>query len=138
MPDIVLIKRAGALQPGDADAEQALAKIADDTYVMANVRRPRNLDHHRKFFKLMRVIAENTDVHPEVLRALVLIEAGHCHVVKRKDGRIDRFPKSIDFTSVDQTEFEEIWDRSVDYIVKHIIPGMNKTELTSEIEELLR
>ena len=135
MPDLVMIKRNGALVAGDAEAEEALAKIPSDTFVMANVRRPRNIDHHRKFFKLMRVIAEGTGIHPEVLRALILIEAGHCHVIKRKDGRIDRFPKSIDFTSVDQTEFEEIYNRAVQYIAENIVPGMN---VNKDLDELLR
>jgi hypothetical protein len=135
MPDLVMIKRNGALVAGDAEAEEALAKIPSDTFVMANVRRPRNIDHHRKFFKLMRVISDGTGIHPEVLRALILIEAGHCHVIKRKDGRIDRFPKSIDFTSVDQTEFEEIYNRAVQYIAENIVPGMN---VNKDLDELLR
>ena len=50
-----------------------------------------------------------------------------------KDGNVAYIPKSIAFASMDQTAFNDFWDKAVTFIVTKVIPGMNRDALETEI-----
>jgi hypothetical protein len=47
-------------------------------------------------------------------------------------------PKSIAFHKMDQTEFEAFYDRCIDKIARHFLPGVKSEDLRREVEELIR
>lgn len=79
----------------------------------------RNLYHHRKYFKMLQLALDNQDRFPSLdqLRKAVLIEAGFYHPVYTFDG-IVKEADSISFNKMDQEEFEKVYSKSVDVLMK--------------------
>lgn len=105
-------------------------------------RRPRNLDHHKKFWKLMTVIYQNQEHYasPEQVCTAFKLATGHFDVVRYKvNGHvIDRHEtRSISFPKMDQTAFDEFWNKAVHFCVTQVIPGLDRMELEREILELI-
>ena len=102
---------------------------------MLRITRPRNLQHHRKFFALCDLIARNTDKVDDVddLVFRLKIATGHCRRHLKSDGTVLYEPRSISFASMDQTEFDAFYERCLDIICAHIIPDLDKNEVEREV-----
>lgn len=130
-------KDAQSLRPASRDAEDLLAKIKLGQDVIVEVKRPRNLQHHRKFWALMQLVADNLEGTPaDTLAEVVKLRTGHVDVVKTKRGIVE-IPKSISFAAMDQTAFEQFYDRAVAFILSDILPGLNKADLEREVEDVI-
>ena len=133
-------KEFARLIPCDDAASAALAKIKHGDAVQVEIKRPRNIWHHRKFFALLNLVFENQDKYeePEHLLAALKASVGHCDFLPGKDGMLVAVPKSIAFHKMDQTAFNEFYDRCVDKIARHFLPGVDSEALRREVEELIR
>lgn len=136
---IFLQKYQGALRPVDEMGEELLHKFADRTLVSCEIRQPRNLQHHRKFFALLNLVYENQERYPSVeqLLSAMKVALGHCDMLTLKDGKQVYIPKSIAFHKMDQLEFDKFWDRVVKLVCEKILPGMQREDLEREILELV-
>ena len=139
MTNLAFRKRLGTLVPWDEQSEAVLAKIPVNEIVMINIKRPRNILHHRKLFALLNLVVSNQEHYQSVehLLAAIKVEAGHCDTYPMKDGNVAYIPKSINFASMDQTAFDPFWDKAVDFIVTKVIPDMNRADLENEILEIV-
>ena len=54
-------KHLGTLRPAEPAAEEMLARIKHDDIVRVEIKKPRNLQHHRQFWALMNLVFENQD-----------------------------------------------------------------------------
>lgn len=138
MTEYVFRKHLRGLVPMNEQAEDALRKIKQDQDVFVKFRRPRNIFHHRKLFALLNLVCNNLDapVTPEQLLTVIKIRTGHVDVIKTTKGVIE-IPKSISFAAMDQTAFEQFWDKAVDFIVVNVLPGVNRQELETEVLEMV-
>lgn len=127
-------RRAGfGFVPADDAAQKFTARIKEGDHVMVEARRPRNLKHHRKLFKMLQIVCENRDgLTVEKLLAVVKIRTGYVDVIKTTTDEI-QIPRSISFESIDQTEFEKFYDGAVAFIVTDVLPGVNRDELEAEV-----
>lgn len=135
---VLLQKQMGAFRPGNDDAETLLSKLKHGEFVWADVKRGRNLAHHRKLWKMLQIVTDNQTVYPnaEAVCAAFKVAVGHCTYIDTPLGRC-ALPKSIAFASMDQTEFERFYDSAVDYCTTKVIPGLDSAALKREVEELL-
>lgn len=146
-------KDLGALRPANDAAEQAMSKVKHGTEVRVEMRRPRNLQHHKKFWALASIVADNQEHYAsaEHLVDALKVATGHCetHAGKPetvacphcggtfKHQTIIYVPHSISFKSMDQAEFEAFYERCLDIVAKHVIPGIDKDDLRREVEGFL-
>lgn len=132
-------KHLGSLRPADHDAEEALRRMPANALVMVKVKRPRNIQHHRKLFTLLNIVVENQEHYQttEHLLAVLKVVAGHCDTYPMADGNTAFVPRSISFASMDQTEFEEFYDKAVKFIVTKVIPGLKREDLEREVLEMI-
>jgi hypothetical protein len=128
------------LVPADDAASAALAKIKHGDEVQVEIKRPRNIRHHRKFFALMQLVYQNQEHYDSIdhLIAALKTAVGHCDLVPGKGGVMIALPKSIAFAKMDQTAFDEFYDRCIDIIANHFLPGVDSAALRAEVEELIR
>ena len=133
-------KELGRLVPTDEAASAALAKLKLGADVQVEIKRPRNILHHRKFFALMQLVYQNQEHYDSIehLIAALKTAVGHCDLVPGKGGTLIALPKSIAFHNMDQTAFEEFYDRCIDIVAKHFLPGVDRDELRREVEEFLK
>lgn len=90
---------------------------------------PRNGPHHRKFFALLQLIAENSETYNTVDKALVAVKliVGHFEpCIHPETGELIQVPKSIAFESMDQDAFDKFYSAAIDGVLQHILPDMDQ------------
>ena len=117
------------LYPADHEEKKRL-KIGEE--YEAEIRRPRNYLFHKKFFALVNVGWNNTqlDMPFETYRRYVTMKAGYFKIYKTPKGELVE-PESIGFASMDQSTFEELYSRVLDVIIDDI--GVSGDDIESEI-----
>ena len=132
-------KTIGGLKPADALAEEVFNGLPLNAEVMAEVTRPRNLGHHKKFFALLKLVYENQETY-ETMDALLIafkVALGHYYPVTLKGGQVACIPKSISFAKLDQIAFEAFWDKACNLVVTKFLPGVEREELEAQVMELV-
>jgi hypothetical protein len=131
-------KHLGALRPADDVGHEALRKIGNGEVISIEIKRPRNIKHHRMFWALMTIVHENMDNerYPTVedLTSAVKIAAGLRTRIELPNGEVGFIPGSIAFHKMDQTAFSDFYNRVCDLICKHFLPGVESDALREEVE----
>ncbi|MBU6232518.1 DUF1367 family protein [Patescibacteria group bacterium] len=130
---------ANGFVPAMPSAEQMLSRVPMGAEVMISVSRPRNPGQHRKFFVLLHLIFQNQEeCQTETeLRAKILVATGHCDTFPLNDGRIVAIPHSMSEESMPADDFEDFYEKAVEYIVNTIIPGLDKDLLEREVNDMI-
>lgn len=125
------------LQPSDRATADALAQIPPCEIVRVEIKRPRNIRHHRLYWGMLQKICDNLDnVRPEILNDVIKLRTGHVQVLKTRQGIVE-IPGSISFDKMDQNEFRDFYERAVGFICTDIIPGLNAADLQRELIEMM-
>lgn len=113
------------------------------TTVRCHVSSPRNYEHHKKFFALVRLTFDNLPV-PLVERWGIHSEEDMLrrfkydlgYYVSRVNDRGEREIeyKSISFGAMEQHEFERFYNQCVDLVLYRYIRGIDRQDLINEIE----
>ena len=106
------------LYPADMDEKRKL-KLGEDYEV--DIKHPRNIGFHKKFFALINIGHQNTslDMPIDAYREYVTIKAGYFKAYATPKGLFYQ-ADSISFSNKDQAQFEEIYSRVLDVIIKDI------------------
>ncbi len=111
------------LVPDCVDAEEWLRKTQLDQRVLIDPRRPRNPLHHRKFFAIVNLARKNwpeqsdgSRISEKQLVDLIKIKTGIVDMFEAPDGVIYQTPRSIDFASMSQDEFEPFFKDAMAYL----------------------
>lgn len=137
---ILLTKRLGGLlAPGDQQAEEALKKIGQGELMQCEIKRPRNLSFHRKYFALLTLVFQNQEKYEdfEAFRAEVTMRAGWWEEHKHLSGKISFFPKSISFAKMDENDFSKLYDKTIDVLLEHFLPGTPRETLITEVQNFM-
>ena len=131
---ISLVKDYVSLKPADSQAEEALGQFKRGEIILVEIVKSRNPAHHRKYFALLKVTFDNQDVYKsfDELKAVCLCEIGYCQTFVDKDGTVIKSPKSISFETLDQLEFSDIYERSLDWMANLL--GTDPETLEREAE----
>lgn len=135
----VFRKTLDGLRPVDETGQGILRKFKLGAEVAVDLKQPRNLKHHRKMFALLEKVVENQErfTNARQLLAAIQIATGYTERVRVR-GVVHEVPTSIAFHNMSQEEFEQLYDRSVDFILSDVLPGLGRAELEAEIQEMLR
>ena len=131
MADMVLIKVPQGFVPYTKESVDALKKIPNNTIVKTSISMPRNNKFHRKFFALLTKVAINLDTKESILLDYIKEELGMYDVVKVGNKTLKEY-HSISFASMDEIEFAQFYDNSID-IMCELLGGLEKNTLLDEI-----
>jgi hypothetical protein len=127
----------GALRPAQEQDVEVWGhlKIAEREVVKVQISRSRNYRFHCKFFAMLGIILKNQEHYQttDELLNVCKLRIGHVDIVQTPQGE-ERWPKSISFASMDETEFSAFYDRAVDWVLSEVIPGLQRQHLDAEIE----
>lgn len=149
MKEIVLTKAAGGvLVPIDPQAAEFIAKMKVGAAVRATVKLQRNPQHHKKFFALLnlafdawepvqatykgQVVGKNFDQ----FRNDIVCLAGFCEVAVNLRGETRVTAKSISFGSMDQAEFDDLYNATVNVVLKHVLTQYSRDDLDAVMDQL--
>ena len=104
------------LYPSDYDSKRKL-KIGE--VYEADIKNPRNVGFHKKFYALINLGHQNTslDLPFDIYRKYVIMKAGFVNIYQTPKGNLYE-AQSIAFGSMDQDTFEEVYSRVLDIIIQ--------------------
>ena len=119
--EITLIKTLSGFKACyDSDSEKAKKIPLNEPFVITYTKK-RNIKFHRKFFALMNMIFDNQEKYNSIehLRKDLIIAAGYYDTRFNFEGVEILEAKSMSFSSMDEIEFSELYNRIIDVIVKY-------------------
>lgn len=113
--DVMLVKRLNGLHAANDHSAELIRSLVQGEVVRATIRKPRNVQFHRKFFALLQLVHEATDAWPTVEALLIDLKfrLGHVESVQLSTGETIRLPKSISFAKMDDLQFSEFFNRAL-------------------------
>lgn len=128
------------LHDSDLDLKK---RLRVGSVVRCKVSNPRNYEHHKKFFALVRLTFDNLPL-PLVEKWNIRNEYDMLRQFKRDLGyftnTINEYGEheieylSISFAAMEQHEFEQFYNQCIDLVLFKYIKGIDKQDLITEIE----
>lgn len=134
------VRTEHGLMPSNHDAEEEYNKLKLDEQVQVVIKKPRNLSHHRKWWALISLIHENQTRYDtkEQLVAALKFYLGHVDTFLLRDGSTTGFlPRSISFAKMSQSEFDDFYEKTLDFVTQKVIPGLDKEATREEVGTFL-
>mgnify|MGYP005816003283 CR=1 FL=1 len=134
----MMAKRLSSLHPVDEEAERLLRNLGTGEIVSVEIHRPRNVQFHRRFFAMLKIILDNQSFYKSMddLLDVTKLSIGHCRTVQTKGGSV-KIPSSISFAAMDEVAFEDFYDRAVVWVCEEVIPGLERRTLDEEVKAAL-
>lgn len=136
---LIFRKSLGSLVPEDQEAIDAMAKIKHGDLVHVEVKRTRNLKHHRLYWALINLVFDNQErfTSPQQIHNALKEAAGLYETQMRLDGKPMRVLASTSFEDMDQTAFAKYYDQCCDILAKAFLPTITGAKLKREVEIML-
>jgi len=137
----VEIEKDGKMWPVYAPTDQgSVEEMRKDIGEIVDVtkKRPRSPEQHKLFFAVINKSFHNqqTDFRSaEEMRKALLIEAGYTEPQKKMNGEIVNVAKSMAYSEMTHDEFQALFDKVMDLICLHVIPGLGKEDLLMEAKK---
>lgn len=114
---------------------ELLSKLEVGESYLAEIKKPRNILFHRKFFALLNLFFDNQEVHDDIdeLRSDLLINIGYYKEKPNLDGEAIKIPLSISFSKMDEVEFSKMYEKSKDFIMKYL--KITNEQISEQIEQ---
>lgn len=151
MSEMILLKVAGeALVPACQDTRERLEKLHVGQIVRGDYKKARNSQFHRKFWVLLDHAFDCWEPgemetkfgipakDPEKFRKELTILAGFYDVVHSLDGTFRLEAQSISFSNMDQDQFERVYSKVVDVILKKILTTYSRDDLDEVVDRIIR
>lgn len=149
MRELVLTKApGGALIPADPQAAEFIGKLKLGAGVRAQVKLQRNPKFHRKYFALLNLAfdawepAEATYKGQKVgknfdqFRNDIVVLAGFYEMAVNLKGETRLTAKSISFASMDQDEFDALYNATCNVILAKILQNYDREQLDAVMDRL--
>ena len=128
------IRRPQGFVPADVMADEMMQKVPVGAQVLLTVRKPRNVQHHRKLFALLNVVTQQTDRWADttiLLEDLKLATGLFETRVSGLNGMPYPVPASISFAAMSQDLFELWYAKAIAVLSEHI--GTDVETLAGEV-----
>ena len=123
--------------------------IKNGTVVCAKITKPRNYRFHKKFFALMNYAYGIWD--PEELeyrgqkvgknfdrfRKDITMLAGYYDLVTNIKGELKAEPQSISFGSMKEEEFEKLYSKTINVLIKRVLTNYTRDDVDRVIENII-
>jgi hypothetical protein len=137
----IRVKRVlNRLVPADKLSEDDIARLDADKIYDCKLWNKRNADHHRKYRALVAAIFPHQKYYAttKALHDQLKVAVGFSYeAVDLNTGEVRTYPDSMAFDNIDQTEFEQVYERIVDVILTRILPGVGRKDLEDQVMDIL-
>lgn len=123
---------AGLLEPFDQEAADIISKWKQGDFVLVNAKRPRSYEHHKRYFALLNILLEETEIFNDIEEAQTYfkIKAGIYKTVEI-DGKFYPMVGSINFSQMNEDAFGIFFNKAVQ-IALNVLP-VDEVELADKI-----
>lgn len=140
--EITLIKQLnGSFIPAfDSDKEIA-NKIKVGDPISGKFSKKRNYEFHKKYFALINLAYSNSILNEsltfEQFRGEITMRAGYSDSYIDFKGNLKYQPISISFAKMDDLEFEDLYSKCIDVILKYVLKGNTVEEIYDNIASFM-
>lgn len=137
MSKAVFVRKGNGFYPIDDEGRDILNSVPDGKQVMGEFAPKRNIGHHRLFFALVNLLVEN-DVfaNTEIAVFAIKVATGECDTFIL-DEKVIYVPRSIDFSSMDQSRFRRFFDRAIHIILTKYLQGADEDILRQQVLDMV-
>lgn len=141
--NITLKKLSQFFIPADAHDSAAFGDLKKGYYT-CKVTRQRNSKFHRKYMALLNHAFEHWDTPDgscknfDVFRKHIAVLAGFYEQAYDLQGNLQLVALSISFARMDEVGFEDLYSKSIDVILKHVLHNYTKADLEQVVLDILR
>lgn len=129
----------GGLIPFDSEACEKLNKLKEGDEVMVDIKKPRNLKFHKKFFAMLTLVLNNQEkIQASTVKqgqerllyaAMYILKRGEFWGPEKQ--HFER--ESISFASMSEDEFEDFYNEVLDVFLMYFMPKTNKEDFEREL-----
>lgn len=127
-------RRGDTLTASDGESSAVFSKLPIGPLFHVEVKQPRNGGFHRLYWMLCQRIGNAVGAEAETVSDLLKVRTGHVNVVMTKHG-VQKFPASISFAKMDETNFRKFFDKCVVVICEDF--GMARPDVLLAVEDLI-
>lgn len=125
------------------------SNIKNGEIVSAEIKRPRNYKFHKKYFALINYAysvwepaeveyrGEIAEKSVDRFREDITILAGYYETVVNIKGDVKAQAKSISFGSMSEDEFEQLYSKTIDVLLKHVFDNYTREDVDRVVDELI-
>ena len=145
--ELLLYNTPSGLKPCYDEDYEEKKKLKIGEIYKAKITIPRNINHHRKFFAMLKTCWEYQSEERrakmfqnsfDLFRQTVLLAAGISNRIwDVKEKKFIDIPKSISFSNMTQTEFDEVYNRCFDVLCSTFVSHVSRYELESNFYNFL-
>jgi len=120
--------------------KRRLQTLKPGSFLRMECVKPRNGQHHRKFFALLTLVAENSETYDTTKKALVAVKlvTGHFDLMLNPvTGEVIQVVESIAFDAMDQDKFDVFYSAAIDGVLRHILPHIEKAQAERLIDMIV-
>ncbi len=123
--------RGGALVPADQDSEERLTKVKMGDTHSYKIKKIRCYKFHKKYFGMIKLVYENQEKYKNqnAMRYALQMQAGYFEPITTLKGEVVYIPTKIDFDSMDEVEFGELYNGVLNGILKYMMVGSTQEEI---------
>ncbi len=142
MAEIFVRKIGNMLFPADVQAKEWIENQKNGDYKV-KITGQRNSKFHRKYFELLNVAFDAWDVDYEiyknfdVFRKNIAILSGFYTQAYDIKGNIVLEAKSISFSEMEEPEFQVLYTKTINVILKHVLHNYTKDDLDLVVNNVL-
>lgn len=120
--------------PTDEDGRKLIESMPQGAFCKVEYIKTRNYENHKRYFKFIDVAFDCQEFYEEKehLRKAIQMLAGHYEelIIVKKNGESEThyIPKSIAFDKMDETEFQDLFKRSISAFLGRYAKGMTEQE----------
>jgi len=152
MTCVYLIKKNGFLIPSSECDQENIALMTDGKTYKCEFSSPRNIRFHRRYFALLDVLFNIFEpvitgekwyggVQPvknrDRFRKDIAIATGHYDLVVNIKNEVRAEAKSISFSAMDETQFSELYSRTLDYGLLKIAHGKTRADIDNWVSQIM-
>lgn len=150
MTELVLLKhQSGLMLPENQETKDYIDKLKVGDLIHSDFKKTRNAAYHRKYFALLNFAydqwepAEQTykgqvaEKNFDKFRKDIAILSGFGIPVYNVRGELRMEAKSISFANMDETEFNLLYQSSINAIMKHILTNYTEDDIHDVVNRLL-
>jgi len=139
------IKENFELTPMSEKDQINFNKLKPGDHIQIEKWKERNIRFHKKFFALLNCTIYHMPEHEEFdkyrnieyFRKYLMIIIGHCDVIIGITGKENYVPKSINFKTLDDDKFSDIYSKALNAILKYFLKGISQADFEADILNFL-
>lgn len=150
MTDCYLIRTEMGFLPADDSSRDALKRWKVGDAAKVEMTKARNYQFFRKWWALINFAFDHWEPEEKVqfkgvpveknldrFRKDITILAGHFTASYRVDGSCRIEPKSIAFGNMSEDTFADLYSKTIDVVLKHILTNYEKEELEGIVDQVM-